>query len=131
MHTHAHTTVPVFIDEGHPTVLADTDTRPEYSPAMDAFGRWVGNLAVQDEADAGDARPTHAPRTAFLEAELFPEGIMRAADGRLLAQFRLASLGGAKIECGAIVYMELNPAAPVGAVWDALFAAAYPAAVEG
>lgn len=121
--------VPVFRDEGRPIVSADTvdDARPELEPAADAFGRFVGFLAVDAGEGAGDARPTHAPLTAAnLEAELAPLGIYRTADGRLVAHCRLASLAGAKIDCGAGVYLELNPAAPLGAVWDALFRPAFP-----
>ena len=119
--------VPVFRDEG-PRVYAATEepAHAELNPAADAFGRAVGFLAVEVE-EGERARPTHAPLTAAnLEAELAPLGIYRTADGRLLAQFRLASLAGAKIEADAGVYMELNPAAPLGAVWDALFRPAFP-----
>lgn len=125
--------VPVFLNDGRPIVSADTAAdSPELNPAADAFGRFVGFLSVETDAGAGDARPTHATiAAANLEAELAPLGIYRTADGRLLAHCRLDSLAGAKIECGAGFYLELNPAAPLCAVWDALFAAAYPAAVEG
>ena len=121
--------VPVFLDAGRPIVSADTvdDARPELEPAADAFGRFVGFLAVEAGEGTGDARPTHVPLTAAsLDSELAPLGIYRTADGRLLAHCRLASLAGARIETDAGVYLELNPAAPLGAVWDALFRPAFP-----
>lgn len=125
--------VPVFRDEGRPIVLADADAgaRPELEPAADAFGRAVGYLLAEPGEGAGDARPTHAPRSAFLDAELDPAGIYRTADGRMFAHFRLASLAGAKVDAPAGVYLELNPAAPVGAVWDALWRPAFPECGEG
>ncbi|MBQ9727602.1 MAG: hypothetical protein IJV65_08880 [Kiritimatiellae bacterium] len=115
--------VPVFRDE--PLVLADTDRRPDLFPASDAFGRWVGNLVVETDAETGDDRPTHALRAVSLDAELAIEGIFRTDDGRLLAQFRIVTLGGAKVNVDAIVYQEVNPAAPIGVVWSELLKPAF------
>ena len=122
--------VPVFLDEGPRVYSAEDEAaRPELEPAADAYGRLVGFLCVETEGGAGDARPTHAPLSAAnLDAELTPLGIYRTAEGRLLAHFRLASLAGARIEADAGVYMELNPGAPLGRVWDALFRPAFPEA---
>ena len=120
----------VFLDE-KPRVYSAEDeaARPELEPANDAYGRLVGFLCVETEGGAGDARPTHAALSAAnMDAELTPLGIYRTAEGRLLVHFRLASLAGAKVEADAGFYMELNPAAPIGRVWDALFRPAFPKA---
>lgn len=128
-HPEPRRAVPVFLDEGRPIVSADTveDARPELEPAVDAFGRSVGFLVVDAGEGTWDARPTHAPLPAAnIGAEIALGGIYRTADGRLFAHGWLASLAGVRVDTGVGVYLELNPAAPVGAVWDALFRPAFP-----
>lgn len=121
--------VPVFLDDGQPHVYADGAAQPELEPAADAYGRAIGFLAVDAGEGSGDTRPIHAPLAAAnLDAELEPLGLYKTAEGRLLADFRLFSLAGTRIECAAHLWMEVNPAAPVGAVWDALWRPAFPEA---
>jgi hypothetical protein len=139
-HTHTHATVipgrrnpersnavPVFVNDEPIVATDDAGANPGLLPDSDAFGRMVGNLATEDGGGAGDTRPTHAPLTATLEAEIVPEGIFRSVDGRLYAHGRIVSLAGAKVDVAGVgVYMEIDPAAPVGAVWGVLFRPAYP-----
>lgn len=127
--TNRHTAPAIFRDD--PLVLADTDRRPDLSPASDAFGRFTGWMLVQTDAEAGDPRPVHALHTVSLDAELAIEGIFRTDDGKLYAQFRIVTLGGAKVNVDATVYQEINPVAPIGCIWSELLKPAFVTEGEG
>ena len=135
MNTNTYTATPpaIFARGARPLVIgnASVDEHPEMHPAADAYGRMIGHLCIETGDGAGETRPTHAPLRVQLDAELDPSGIFRTADGKLYALFGISSLAGEKVSIDALVHFEIDPAAPVGAVWDSLFRPAFPADAGG